>query len=251
MTHHQDEHSVPATSRTEQDIQHAVHTLYIETDMPKPTVTLPIAPLGPLLQRLQIGCVEIAGLTAKTAEAFLLRRRVIGQPLDLPSDESDAPLAGFLYAAGSGAFLFVEAHNPVVRRRFSVAHELGHFIMHFRPELARWRESLEAGQPISGSLFDAFSAGDADREDDGVPRDKYNQRESEADAFAAALLMPCELLQGRAKELRREMPALPPSGLSDRLAMDLLVSRQAMERRIRALGGLQCTVTEMEGIHGN
>ena len=240
------------TLEQETRIEAAIAGLYRETDVPPPSFSCPIAPLGPLLRRMAVRCVEIPGLTLQSAETYLKGRRVIRADFDLEGDRG-TPLAGFLYAAGTGAFLFIDSKNPVTRRRFSIAHEIGHLLLHFRPLLLAAEARLMAGETVDSALYDAFSAHAANRSEETGARapgatatapgaynpgvtDTYDQREREADAFAAALLLPSALALQRFAVLRETSPTISGDGIVERLAMDSLVSREAMRRRIATLG---------------
>jgi Zn-dependent peptidase ImmA (M78 family) len=167
--------------------------------------------------------------------------------LDEDGGERQSPLAGFLYAVGEDASLFVEERDPVVRRRFSVAHELGHYLLHFRPLLARL--SARVGAPVEA--MDALPKADDESEPDAQPEGQMvlplyleeaqtlpslPQMEQEANRFAAELLMP--------EVVVRELAARYVSYFRDddlvwRMANDLLVSRAAIRWRLRELGLLQ------------
>ena len=121
-------------------------------------------------------------------------------------------LAGFLFFAGRAGTAFINADEPLTRRRFSAAHELGHAVLH--------RQSM--GNYLAEDLID-----DADEAE--------TQREREANAFAAELLMPEEICRERAKELKSQYGACPRGVLAYRLASELLVSKQAMDYRLRKL----------------
>jgi len=86
------------------------------------------------------------------------------------------------------------------RRRFAIAHEIGHFVLH--PEPRR-------------------------RERSGAVSEAGNGEEREADAFAAELLMPEHLVR---EAVRESGPGV--ARLADRFA----VSRKAMQARLRSLG---------------
>jgi Zn-dependent peptidase ImmA (M78 family) len=159
------------------------------------------------------------------------------------------PLAGFLYASPRAGTIFVEQTDSVTRRRFTVAHELGHYLLHLRP----FFQSLEPGDEAA-----VVAIADLHRDDDGefgpvnlpdasrlggveVMGEAYGGgllpphevMEREADGFASELLMPeaflRELIVNGFAELR-EMD------LVWRLAADLLVSVAAMSRRLCDLG---------------
>ena len=89
------------------------------------------------------------------------------------------------------------------RRRFTIAHEIGHFVLH--PELAR---------PERG----------------GQVTEAGRVEEREADAFAAELLMPEHLVRQAAREHGADV---------DRLADRFDVSRSAMRTRLQRLDILE------------
>jgi Zn-dependent peptidase ImmA (M78 family) len=212
--------------------QEAITELYNSLDVPCPGPDWPVAPLGPLLARLPIRCIELPALTCQSAQDYLLRCGALGErlALDDAAQEHD-PLAGFAYQGGECAFLFVNGDDPVVRRRFSMAHELGHYVLHFRPTLLRWREALAAGEDITAYVFDAFTQRDVENAEDDDRGQDYVQREREADDFAASLLLPPDLVASRSAALR-DVFLTDRAGLEERLAMEFLVSRAAMRRRL-------------------
>ena len=233
-----------ADAQSAREAAASVAALYEELDVPEPSAPYPIAPLGPLCDRLKMTRAELPGMNVAAVTDYLRKRRFLDGDLPFAAD-GDAALAGFLFFWGrDSACLLVNAADPVVRRRFSVAHELGHFTRHFRP-LSRhlYEEALRGvsdGQEAARPRFDAFTLTDEDA--NALSRaagnteenadEQEERQEREADGFAAALLMPETLVRERHDGLRRDYCA---EGVRDRLAMELLVSRQAMERRLRAL----------------
>ena len=125
-------------------------------------------------------------------------------------------LAGFVFAAGRVGWAFVSAADPLPRRRFTAAHELGHFVLH-RETMGRFRADTDA------TLREA--------EDDVADR-----MEREANRFAAELLMPAEVCRARAAELRNKHGCCPRGVLVYRLSSELLVSREALRYRLQSLG---------------
>lgn len=239
--------SVPADNAA---IVAAIAALYDELDVLPPNSKLPIAPLGPIFERLGIAQTEIAPLTARIVENDLNRRRVLGNGnLDIDPNAADERLSGFLYATRRAARLYLNSDDPVVRRRFSIAHELGHYVLHFRPRLLQWQTALEAGEQAESALFDAFSQkhGDQVSGEESSPvmapgssgsdgrrqDDSLETREQEADGFAAALLMPEPLVYERAAHW--EANGFTGAMLADRLAREMLASRWAMCRRLEML----------------
>ncbi len=105
-------------------------------------------------------------------------------------------------------------HHPN-RQRFSVAHELGHYLMHAD------RPTVFVDEMLVHFRADATS-------------EPAHQRESEANAFAAALLMPGDWLK---KDLRgRNIDALFGDLPLEKLARRYRVSQQALSIRLMNLG---------------
>lgn len=158
--------------------------------------------------------IELPDLTLALVFDYLERENY-----PLPELGEDEELAGFLYVVGSIGIIFVNANqeNPIGRRRFTVAHELGHFLLH--------RTRMTAGQWIGDTNATIQEAGDSE----------VAEMEREANRFAAELLMPAAVCRERATVFRTQFGAVPNSVLIHRLAADLLVSRQAMEFRLGEL----------------
>jgi Zn-dependent peptidase ImmA (M78 family) len=155
--------------------------------------------------------VELPTLTRGTVTDYLRRQGVLADDLGDPADV----LAGFVFAAGRAGWAFVSATDPLPRRRFTAAHELGHFVMH-RETMGRFRADTDA------TLREA---------DDGVA----DRMEREANRFAADLLMPEDVCKARAVELRERYGCCPRGILVYRLSSELLVSREALRNRLQSL----------------
>src|SRR5689334_22363066 len=91
-----------------------------------------ITPLGELLGSFNLTWHEISNLSSQAASDFLVQQ---GGRLESLAEIDDVALAGFLYAGLHYGSIFVERNDPLTRRRFSAAHELGHYLLHFRPML--------------------------------------------------------------------------------------------------------------------
>jgi hypothetical protein len=211
-----------------------VKRLYLEADIAFPSIAHPITPLGPLLERLPVRKQEVFGLTSRGVYEELLALGAIASAEEF-GEASDEPMAGFFYACGCYAWIYVEGKDRVSRKRFSAAHELGHFWLHYRSlllgatsvgkETLGWRDDFPTDQAL------ALEEG---RERDTIfSASTYLQQEREANAFAAELLMPEDVIrellafwQGQGR--RRDLEV--------RLAETLLVSRQAMKIRLHSLG---------------
>jgi Zn-dependent peptidase ImmA (M78 family) len=128
----------------------------------------------------------------------------------------DAEISGLAYRQADTARIGVNASHHERRRRFTIAHEIGHLRLHpGRP--------LTVDSSIRVNFRDTVSSQATDNE------------EIEANAFAAALLMPASVLQKRVAELgdagRRSRENLIRS-----LAADFDVSTEAMGYRLMNLG---------------
>jgi Zn-dependent peptidase ImmA (M78 family) len=167
--------------------------------------------------------------------------------LDVSERLAHDHLAGFLYASARFGNIFVEQGDRLTRRRFSVAHELGHYALHVLPYFAAHRDDLEAapvgivealptdgegeeGGQLHGRMM-LPASGDADISDGATPADE--RLELEANRFAAELLMPSDIV---AQLVERHGAEFHGADLISRLASDMLVSRTAVELRLHDLG---------------
>lgn len=197
---------------TAADLAAAAADLLAEADLtPDPARRGPV-PLARLFKFRALQHDALPALTCRVVRRHLLD---LGVPVVGLGDE-DERLAGFVFAAGPVGFAFVNADDPLPRRRFTAAHELGHFVLH-RGTMGGFR----ADTP------DALPEADDDAAD---------QMEREANRFAAELLMPVAVCAARADELKAEHGACPRGVLEYRLAAELLVSREAIRYRLAGLG---------------
>lgn len=165
-------------------------------------------PLGDLVDGHPLCLVEVKHLTPKAVTGRLRRR---GIDAAMPGGNPRQPLAGYVYGDGSRAFIFLNRLDPYARRRFSLAHEIGHFMLHGGGALAR-------ATAVPGK-----------KQSDDTP-DREDPVEIEAHAFAAELLMPWEMVADEAQALRAG--TLGPQRAIMSLAARLQVSRQAAARRL-------------------
>jgi len=100
--------------------------------------------------------------------------------LDLPPNTS-----GSIVREDDGAFtIYVKEGQSQARQRFTIAHEIGHFVEHGE-ELGNGEEMIS---PITKKTVAALHRPDMG----AVVSDEIKEREREADQFAADLLMPKE-----------------------------------------------------------
>ncbi len=125
--------------------------------------------------------------------AILLYEMGIQQVPDLRVGERE--YAAFL--DGAARLIAVEGRHHAHRQRFSIAHEVGHFVMHYRPTMTLFTCSSR-DMEVSPELV-AVARGQAPGQQGrfGTPRLRHDdprllhlRREMEANLFAAELLMP-------------------------------------------------------------
>lgn len=125
----------------------------------------------------------------------------------------DSDISGLLALSNNKVVISVNSTEDIKRQRFTIAHELGHFILHSKD------------QPLFV---------------DKTPKVMYRNnasttgeivKEREANAFAAALLMPKDLISEAIDNC-----ILGGDDIVERLASDFNVSEQAMSFRLSNLG---------------
>jgi Zn-dependent peptidase ImmA (M78 family) len=91
---------------------------------------------------------------------------------------------GIKYNQNGKGEIKIKSSDSIERRRFTVAHEIGHYVLHYKD--AEDKDSIE--QEID--LIEGHDVNET--RDDVVLCDKKRQKEQEADMFAGMLLMPRE-----------------------------------------------------------
>lgn len=137
--------------------------------------------------------------------------RRLGAELSFQPFEKD--MSGMLYREGQRVVIGVNSTHATTRQRFSIAHEIGHLLLH-------------KGRPM---FIDRD--GRLNRRDE-VSTLGTDTEEIEANSFAAALLMPQPLLAEAVSRLHRNDQPVSPEVLAKRFE----VSVQAMEYRLINLG---------------
>lgn len=100
---------------------------------------------------------------------------------------SEQTLAGMVARRGDQVSILVNQADPPFRKRFTIAHELGHYLFH-----------LPKDGEIVDREADLFRVADADE----IPADVARWREIEANRFAAALLMDADHVRDEWSRLR-------------------------------------------------
>ena len=201
--------------------------------LPWPLEALGPTPLDRCINALRLTHDEVTPLTRRHASDYLRRCGVLRA--ELASDET--PLAGFLFATPSAGAILVRSDDTLPRRRFSAAHELGHYVLHFLPLL---RTSAQAILATDDERIDEQPPDlpAEPEESPGAAADERARREQEANRFAAELLMPEVVCQRLCQAYQVRFGAAAHASarfLEHHLATDLLVSREAIRVRLQTL----------------
>lgn len=131
----------------------------------------------------------------------------------VPVDADDGE-SGFCLREPMRTIIGVNSAHHINRQRFTIAHEVGHLLLH------RGRELI-----IDKSVRISYR--------NEVSSMATNIEEMEANAFAAALLMPEDWVRGATESYLKSLRSKP---LTDHMADHFKVSAQAMSFRLVNLG---------------
>jgi hypothetical protein len=138
---------------------------------------------------------------------------------DLPIEVSAVLIRSPKCGSASGYRIAVNRNHSLERRRLSIAHEIGHFVLHRNdPEFSAVEESEDYSVvlPLFSEIGNSFRS-----EWWAAPQNPRLERE--ANHFAACLLMPAHLIK-RSVNYRLRAPA--------NLAREFVVSLPAMQVRL-------------------
>lgn len=172
--------------------------------------------------------MSISKAVSRAAKRLLQQHEIFKPPVDVErlarqeglrvvEEQLESEISGMLYREGGRAIILINQNDAPVRKRFSIAHELGHYHLHtstsvFVDRRVRFRDSNSSQGTI--------------------------KEEIEANNFAAELLMPESFVLQEAMRLRGRRFPLSDEELIEELAKIFEVSRQAMEVRLANLGEL-------------
>jgi len=172
-----------------------------------------------------------AQVARNAAERLIQSSDIFDAPVDVKGiarrlgvsvvEEDLGEVSGVLVRTAKTGVICVHRGHARVRRRFTIAHELGHFVL---------AHPMEPGQQVhvdKGYVVSLRSSRSA--------TGAY-QREVEANAFAASLLMPASFVRTAVAELKSDEIT---DATIDQLAEDFDVSAQAMTIRLSSLGILR------------
>jgi Zn-dependent peptidase ImmA (M78 family) len=153
-----------------------------------------------------------AGISSAPVPVDALAR---GHGAQLSFEPFRGGISGMLFRDERRKVIGVNATHGPTRQRFTIAHELGHLLLHEDRQII-----------VDTHVY---------RRDD-VSSMGTEQQEIEANAFAAELLMPRSLVEKEAGALVTQNPTISAKQLVGRLAAKFEVSQQAMEIRLGYLG---------------
>jgi len=136
--------------------------------------------------------------------------------VDVRFSALDDELSGMIFIKDGRAIIGVNRLHHPNRQRFTIAHELGHFVMH-KPLITN---EVHVDKQFKVLMRDSSAGAGSQRE------------EVEANQFAAALLMPEALVLKGIAEHTFDIDDANPLA---ELAKQFKVSRQTMEYRVRNL----------------
>ena len=136
----------------------------------------------------------------------------------VPNLPASQALSGLLLPAAAEIWVnATEARDWPARRRFTIGHELGHWCLH----------------RVGEAVWCRHQAIDPPEHAPPASRAAYPPEESEANEFAAALLMPPNLVRRHYERLRRR----DPQGCFEQLCTLFGASGAAMGRRLQRVIG--------------
>jgi Zn-dependent peptidase ImmA (M78 family) len=165
-----------------------------------------------------------------TAEQLLQKHDLFSQPVNIEElaarmeiavkyQPLDDGFSAFLLIKDGSATAFVNAEHHPNRQRFSLAHEIGHFVLHHK-------------KGTKDDIFLDKSMSFYTRKNQSSPADVNQVMEKEANVFAASLLMPEKLIE---KYIAKHELDITDEFDISRLAIAFAVSEQALQIRLNVL----------------
>ncbi len=144
----------------------------------------------------------------------------LGAELRYEPFEGDDDISGVLIKKDDTCVIGINSAHAITRQRFSIAHEIGHLILHSK-------SALFVDKVINRDRKSSLA---------------IDNKEIEANQFAAELLMPRELIRKEINKLFKKDNFVPDKDwLTEKLADNFKVSHLAMEYRLNNLGILVST----------
>lgn len=137
--------------------------------------------------------------------------------IEVRLEQFEGDVSGLLLRQPDRTIIAINKADAPARRRFTIAHELGHFVLKHQGEIFVDHSTINRRDSRSSAAID--------------------KQEIEANAFAAALLMPTEWVVAEAEALFDA--GVDPSNVGAQLANRFGVSQHAMNFRLVNLGLIQ------------
>ncbi|MHA4895776.1 ImmA/IrrE family metallo-endopeptidase [Pedobacter sp. PWIIR3] len=131
--------------------------------------------------------------------------------VNVHSSQLDDDISGIFVAEDDVYYIIYNEFENIQRRRFTIAHELGHFLLHKNSKLFVDRKQNALYRNSNSSTGESI-------------------KEREANAFAAALLMPKSYIEDELAKLSID------DDIIEKLANNFNVSKMAMSFRLSNLG---------------
>lgn len=129
----------------------------------------------------------------------------------------DGEVSGMVHCRpGGGGVIGVNSEHSKTRQRFTIAHEIGHLLLHADEEF-----HIDEKRPLARR--------------DAVSSQATDPREIEANQFAAELLMPAALVRASVESIAEDDPSVTVEEAIDELARAFRVSTLAMTHRLTSL----------------
>lgn len=167
-------------------------------------------------------------LARTAAEKLIERLGIQAAPVDVESiasmlglhivaEDLGSDISGLLVSRDGSASIAVRRTDPPNRRRFTIAHEIGHFVL---------RHHVQRNELVH-----------ADRHEQVIYRsprasEGLDPVEVQANQFAASLLMPARFVRDKVEQLEKPFSEADVKAL----ATEFRVSEQAMTIRLTTLG---------------
>lgn len=146
--------------------------------------------------------------------------------LSIVSYDFGPSVSGALLIQEGNSVIGINPYDPPLRKRFTVAHELGHFLMHKKENTSIFIDKKNLLGLQIHFRNEESSTGD-------------RKKEREANAFAAALLMPSFILKKELTQIINTNPDFTDEDIIKELSNKFEVSTIAMSYRLANLGYIE------------
>jgi len=111
------------TTGADRRVEELARRFWVETGLP---LSLPRDIERAVALALPVVVIVVSRLTSETIREWLRRRR-----LGIPVADGHDDLMGCIIARGGHAFILVSGSDPAEERRYTIAHEVAHLLLHY------------------------------------------------------------------------------------------------------------------------